>query len=337
MAMVLSPYIREAVSKTSYDSKPFRYDTLESFLDKKGELNSYLAFEKKMVKYIKKDSYSTPLEYARAISDYIDYTVNMEYKSRQSSLSTLLNEREGNCLAATTLKYLAFSRLLDDEIKVNVATPKGHIALLLEYNGRKYFVENTVKGGFDYKIDKEFVLHKGKQAEGAIIAAILNNEATLILKKGNERRAFNLYKEALRYNDRMKDIYLNLALMSNGEERENYLMIARSIETERLNSSPLENILSMVVRNSPKDRIKAREPVKPDIEHIVYPELDLPEPILIGLDNSKKVLDKDKIDELRADLYYDEYKYKTNPYVDMSNYRPMKYYTLDSSDSEPLV
>ncbi len=299
--------------------------SLRSFLYNIGELESYLELENELINEVKRESYSNPIEYAKAISNYLDYKVDMKYKSGQSSLSTLLKEGEGNCLASTTLKYLALSRLVDG-IDINVVTPKGHIALSLEYQGKEYFVENTVKGGFDYKTNVSFVRHKGEDAQNAIIAALLNNEAISFLKIGKRDLAIELYQRALKYNNRMKDIYINLACLLNGKEKEKYLSIARSIAMEKLNNYSLEDVVAAF--DVPKKNEKLTKQEELDVKSTIYPELDLLEPILIGKEVMLNIDNVPALDPKKFGIYYKYYEFYS-PYDDVKSYSMKKYYSLD--------
>lgn len=185
------------------------------------------------------------LQKAELIHDYLHEKVINGYESNQSSAEDLMSTGYGNCVASTVLNYSLINDLLSGEdLKVKVITPKGHVALLLEYKGSDYFVENTNPYGFNVEFSDSYNIHE--EGESALMAILYNNKA---LNAGSLEEAMGYYETALSYNEDLEEVHLNLAstyslLGLNGLASTHYNNAGR-INTSKIKFEKKDSLLSV--------------------------------------------------------------------------------------------
>ena len=204
-----SVYSADAISNYK-DSNNIQYqvinfdsssDILSKYLETKNDCSLYLA---------EREAYKlNSLEKAKLVFNYVQERVYKDnYSSSNSTLEDLLVSGKGNCLSTTALVYLLIKELVSEssDFKIDIVTPKGHIACLINYMGDEYFVENTTKYGFGVETADTFTKHS--DGLSAILAALYNNKAAST-KSLDE--SILLYEKALTFNASLREVHLNLS------------------------------------------------------------------------------------------------------------------------------
>lgn len=207
------------------------YSQIINFSSNNDLTSKYEDVKQKSLEYMNSNSNGNMLNDARLIHEYIQNNVYNNYVSGESTLEHLLDTGEGNCLATTSLFYLIVSDLLP-ELDINVVTPEGHIATVINYEDKKYFVENTISNGFNINFDEKYTIHE--DGESAILAALYNNLAS---KQANLELALRYYENANRINSNMESVNRNLstiyARLGNTESANHYSDVAVKINSNK--------------------------------------------------------------------------------------------------------